>query len=283
MNIYKIMFSDGSIYVGKTIKPINIRFNQHMYLLRNNAHHSYKMQAKFIELNFVIPTITLLEEVSNDISSNIEKMWIAKFNSFNNGLNCSIGGEGECGEAHPSAKYYLEDYTAILFILATTEWSLKSISIELDVSYSTVCSISAGNSHQYLQNLYPKEYQLMLDKKGTRLVTSQRDKEYPEIVSPTGEVFIIKNASKFAKDNNLLDSELSNLLNYKSKIHRGWHLLSQEFPKVLNPSGDEYIIYTGKAKEFALSVGLDPSNFTKLLRGASKSCKGWKLLEASKK
>lgn len=275
ISVYKLEFKDGSLYVGKTNRKLNIRYNQHMTLLRKDEHHSYKVQAKYNI--FGIPIILLLESVPDEIGSICEKSWITKLDSYNTGLNCTLGGEGEYGEEHPNAQHSLKEYSNILLQLATTDKTLRKIAEELQVSYNIVCSISAGNSHLYLEEIYPLEYASMRTKASNRSVSSQRVQPYPSIVSPTGEIHFVKNAMQFSKEHNLLHSELSNLLNYKSTIHRGWYLLGSKFPSVHSPSGELFTVLPKTAKEFAISQGLDPSNFTKLLRGVSKSCKGWVL------
>lgn len=275
INVYKLEFKDGSIYVGKTNRKLNIRYNQHMTMMRKGCHHSHKVQAKYTMLGD--PIIFLLEKVPDELGSICEKSWINKLDSYSGGLNCTLGGEGEYGEDHPNAQHSLIEYSNILLQLANTSKTLRKIADELHVSYNIVCSISSGNSHLYLEELYPLEYASMRTKASTRSVSSQRLEPYPAIVSPIGETYFIKNAMQFSKEHSLLHSELSNLLNHKSSIHRGWYLLDSKFPSVKSPLGEVFTILPKTAKEFAISQGLDPSNFTKLLRGASKSCKGWTL------
>ena len=98
-----------------------------------------------------LPSITVLEEVvqCSEIN-NRERFWIKELDAVNSGLNSTEGGEGPgIGEYNHQAKYY---YLAIVVFLADTDIA--------DVTIKTVQHISCGESHQYLKEMLPREYDI---------------------------------------------------------------------------------------------------------------------------
>lgn len=100
MIIYKITNDINScIYVGQTVKPIEVRFKEHCNCGKNydeyaTRHQSklYKAMNKYGVEHFHIEQIdvaTSLEELDEK-----EKYWIDKLDCINSGYNISPGGEG---------------------------------------------------------------------------------------------------------------------------------------------------------------------------------------------
>lgn len=99
MNIYKITnTNNGKIYIGKTTKTIEQRFEKHCYNSKSMNTHLYKSMRKHGVDNFIIEVI---EEDSNDER---EIYWISEMGSLApNGYNLTIGGEG--GDTSMSPNY----------------------------------------------------------------------------------------------------------------------------------------------------------------------------------
>lgn len=92
--IYKI-YNDinDKIYIGETTRPIEKRWQQHLDKTRDlsiRGHLQLAMRKYGIE-NFHIEKI---EECQNQNRFNREKYWIEYYNSFYNGYNSTLGGEG---------------------------------------------------------------------------------------------------------------------------------------------------------------------------------------------
>lgn len=82
-------------YIGKTT-DIKHRLESHFSDLKNNKHHSIKLQRaynKYGKDNFEI-SYKEVEVKDNDALSILELQEIEKFNSYNNGYNMTLGGEG---------------------------------------------------------------------------------------------------------------------------------------------------------------------------------------------
>ena len=84
---------NGKIYIGKTEFSIEKRFHEHCrdYLKRNTEHRPlYAAMRKYGVENF---SIELIEET--DLPNEREVYWIEHKQSFKNGYNATIGGDGK--------------------------------------------------------------------------------------------------------------------------------------------------------------------------------------------
>ena len=98
--IYKITNKEnGLIYIGCTINSLEKRFGEHLSRCLISTHKSklYNSMRKYGQEKFIIE---LIEECDLNVIYETEKKYIEQYNSYNNGLNSTIGGEGCLGYAH---------------------------------------------------------------------------------------------------------------------------------------------------------------------------------------
>ena len=92
--IYKIeCLENGKVYIGLSINIEN-RWEKHCGELKNNKHKNKYMQRawnKYGKENF---TFEILEECESNELSKKEIEFIEKYNSYNNGFNLTLGGDG---------------------------------------------------------------------------------------------------------------------------------------------------------------------------------------------
>lgn len=87
---------NSKCYIGLSV-DISHRWNSHRHLLRHNKHINKHLQNawnKYGENNF---EFSILEKCPSDKLPQKEMYWIEKLNTFKNGYNSSIGGEGTFG------------------------------------------------------------------------------------------------------------------------------------------------------------------------------------------
>ena len=98
--IYKITNKENSlIYIGCTINSLEKRFGEHLSRCFTSEYKSklYNSMKKYGQENF---TIELIEECDLNVIYETEKKYIKQYDSYNNGLNSTIGGEGCLGYTH---------------------------------------------------------------------------------------------------------------------------------------------------------------------------------------
>lgn len=92
--IYKLTSPSGKSYIGQTRNSFDIRWKQHIREANCNSilpiHAAIR---KYGPENFVNQ---ILEEVPNEELNTKEQYYIQKYDTYNNGYNCTLGGEGNC-------------------------------------------------------------------------------------------------------------------------------------------------------------------------------------------
>lgn len=98
--IYKITnVITGKVYIGSTTNFKN-RWSSHICRLKNNTHHSIKLQNSVNKHNIENFKFEVLEECAKELLIEREQYWINEFDSFNNGYNSrpNADGRGEINE-----------------------------------------------------------------------------------------------------------------------------------------------------------------------------------------
>lgn len=296
--IYCLYFEcdDGQFYIGES-SNIEKRYKDHCAALVAKRHDNYIIQDNYTSKGF--PTIEIVEALEDESMLKIREVyWISLYDSFYQGMNLTIGGDG-CGfgEDHPSAAYTKEDYISVLKLLANTNKSNKVIAEETGVSYNVVVQISIGKTHAYLENDFPIDYAKMLSKVGTRkpgtiskisenalkttlelLVHSSMSQK--SIAEQTGvPLSVVRSISIGTSHTDLKDMypvEYSLLLDKRNttqytKIKR---------PKLLSPE-NEICEVGNNVSLFCKSRGLDQRAISAVLLGTRSIHKGWKVYNDS--
>lgn len=92
----------NKVYIGSTTK-LNARKQRHFKNLKDNTHHSNKLQNSYNkhgETNFIFEVIEICGDVSNSILLHKEQYWIDFYDSYYNGYNCRPKSENNYGHKH---------------------------------------------------------------------------------------------------------------------------------------------------------------------------------------
>lgn len=107
--IYKITNDiNNKVYIGQTSFSIEKRFSEHCkdaFKFKAEKRPLYSAMRKYGIENF---HVELLEETENP--NEREKYWIQKFNTYHNGYNATIGGEGKCLYDHSAIAKRIQEY-----------------------------------------------------------------------------------------------------------------------------------------------------------------------------
>lgn len=225
IGIYKLYFKDNptKVYIGASTQ-LEKRILNHKSALKRGDHPNTLLQEEVNKGKIL--EYEILVECSEDELSYVEESYIEKYNAYYDGFNRTIGRTGaSSGELNPQANHSTEEYYQVLKLLADTDKSLTEISRLTKVSLSIIDNISSCVSHKYLEVLYPEDYKKLRSKLGTR-DNSAKSKGiiYPDILSPSGQIYTINNISQFAKEHGLDRSNLHSVLSKKRKSHLGWRL-----------------------------------------------------------
>ena len=125
---------NGKKYIGKTTKTIEKRWHEHFLDSKKNEYQKrplYRAIKKYGIENFVI---NQLEECSNNNLSEQEKYWIQYYDTYKNGYNATLGGDGRISL----------DYEKIAF-----EYSR----IQNMAEVANICECSYDSVYDVLKNL----------------------------------------------------------------------------------------------------------------------------------
>lgn len=160
--IYKI-YNDinDKLYIGKTVSSIEKRFQEHC---RDSKKERYEKRPLYNAMNKYGNQyfhIELVEECDLKELSKKEIYWIGYYNSYKNGYNATLGGDGKI----------LYDYELIIY-LYKSGMTGKEIAKQLECTVDTVHNalISAGlNPNDNMIKLFGKQVG-MYDKKTDELL-----------------------------------------------------------------------------------------------------------------
>lgn len=286
--IYKLSFTGtDKVYIGQSFN-CEARLTQHLNKLSKGLGKGKLQEAYNI---YGTPSMEILLECTNSELNESEIEAIEIYDSYNKGLNSTIG--GSCpqvlnGAFNANAKYSEEDYWNVLYFLGIPGYSWKYISEETGVSEYVVSHISSLESHGWLKEKFPVEYKKVEEIHNSigRMSAFMQGINYPKILSPEGLLYEVHHVTNFAKEHNLLQPKLHEVLTGTRKTHRGWHLETytpkEDYPPILAPDGNIYVIPYSGAADFARNHTLTHTHLHSVLTGKQKSHKGWRLLQNEK-
>jgi GIY-YIG catalytic domain len=147
-NLYKITNNiNNKVYVGKTYKSINSRFNGHKRdINRFKSRPLYRAMLKYGIDNF---SIELLGSYSEGILEEKEVEAIKNFDSYKNGYNATLGGDG--------TRYREFDEEQIISMHKAGS-SIAEITDSLRCCASSISSILKSNNIDPSKDKYAKAY-----------------------------------------------------------------------------------------------------------------------------
>ena len=123
-------------YIGLTIREVEIRWQEHEYSGKNPKQHFHRSIAKHGWKNFKCET--LAENVPIEELAELEIYYIKEYDTYNNGYNSTLGGEGTFGyiyteeqlitksKASTTTHDYIEGGGSIFYIEDRDNWRVVS-------------------------------------------------------------------------------------------------------------------------------------------------------------
>lgn len=216
IGVYKLIFSDNSYYIGKSVN-IEDRYYGHLSSLRHNKHHNILVQNKYHK--YGIPTLKIIESTSVKDLTNIEAAYINNYINDDLNLNISIGGINENTGIDHGNSIYSEDQLIIAFkYLVDRKLSHQQIANITNVTIASIKALSSGKRHQWLKDRFPIEYNELLVSKRELFNSSTITNGDRSIIINRGQ------AAGVARELGIDASNLSKLIKGKIKNLKGWRL-----------------------------------------------------------
>jgi len=140
IGIYKITNQiNNKSYIGQS-KDIKKRLNKHKSTCFNPSdnHYEYPLYRAIRKYGIENFTVEVIEECKIEELNQKEEYWIKKYNTFFNGYNQTLGGDGS------GVGINKENILQIFHLLETTDLIHKEIAEKCNVSIETVQGINTG-------------------------------------------------------------------------------------------------------------------------------------------
>lgn len=132
--IYKITNNiNGKMYIGKTAGSLQNRWNEHKKNFKN-LRDDMVIHRAMIKYGPEAFSFEQVEEVTNEVLDEREKYWIEYYDTYQNGYNSTLGGEGA----------QKVDYNQILKLWEES-FTVSEIAEEMKIERHTVTKVLKGN------------------------------------------------------------------------------------------------------------------------------------------
>lgn len=259
IGIYKLLFSDGSFYVGQS-SCVERRLTMHK---SSKGKGSPKLAEAWAQHTFLGHEI--LEEVNSveELDAR-EKYWIDQLNPT---LNTLPGGDSNRGLNSPRSKYSEEQILKVVEFYLTTKLPYKDIANLTKVGYSSVHDILKGRAHTWIWEQYP-ELKAKIEDEVKKCTFTFWDKH--------NNSYSTDNIHKLETDLELTPDTLRRLV-YGGGSNKGWSLTKHE---VYSITHDEFGTLEGtlpELKEALQTLDLSPYQIRRIIND-NKPSAGWKFL-----
>ena len=94
--IYKITnLINNKIYIGQTSRTVDIRWQEHQRNMYDDKYKNITLYKAFNKYGINNFNIKIIEEVDNSLLNEREEYWIRTYDSYKNGYNSTVGGNGQ--------------------------------------------------------------------------------------------------------------------------------------------------------------------------------------------
>lgn len=232
-------FGTHKVYVGQS-QTIEKRYIQHVSNIVN-CTANYKLLEAYA--TYGIPVYEIVAETNIYDLDATENEAIQIWNAVEDGFNIySSANEAPTytGYGCGNSKYLKEDLISVFNLLVHTDKTFAEIHSLTNIPEATISTISSTRAHIWLKDDFPEDYAILVNKTKTRrqlicstvvsdkLSAKTRGIIYPKIKDPDGNIYVIDNAYKFAKQNGLAPNHFQEVLNGHRKSHKGWKVCHVE-------------------------------------------------------
>jgi len=265
-------------YIGLT-NSFYVRKRTHLQHLTRDNHHSSKLQRAWNKYGSENFTFEILKKVKDENIFELEIEYIKKFNSFKNGYNCTIGGEGLHGRFginhHHSRYYFIYDING--------NYLTKRLTIKKIEQY-TGKSVRFGKKEFVISNNF------VITKKnyGKKFIGHHKILKY-DFNNILVDSFL---STKYITDYEIKNIYLSSRLNktidgFKWVIKKSENVITQHKSleksiKMLNMNGELLKIFDSLTLAYDFINVPVNGNVTKCLKGKQHSAYGYKWIYVTK-
>lgn len=161
---------NGKIYIGKTINSLEQRWKQHYYEMNSSRIKNRPLYNAMRKYGFENFSISVLEETSIEELSIKEREWIENKQSFIDGYNATLGGDGVSFINREKAISLYEELHSMNQVAEIM--NISSDSVSLILHENNVHTLSRGEA---TKKRFGKAVKMFKDEKFVDYFSSQHD------------------------------------------------------------------------------------------------------------
>jgi group I intron endonuclease len=199
--------STGKKYIGQTVEKMQRRVLRHFRTI-NETKISRAIQ-KYSKYDFVYGIIEDIDD--NNLLDEREKYWIKFYDAVENGFNIKEG--GKCARGYKQSQSSIEKRRQKLIGKSLSNEHKKKLSEAHKgkiLSRETVDKMIAYRTGKNLTESCKEK------------ISQSHSKNTYELNNKDGTKFVIKNLSKFCKENSLHQSAFVRIMKGERKYHKNW-------------------------------------------------------------
>ena len=272
----------GKQYIGLTSKGIEKRWKSHIAFAKK--HNKYYFHRAINKYGIDSWKHEILEDNIKNIedANMLEKFYINKYDTFNNGYNSTIGGDGTTGNRSVTEKtirYKESRKTIVKFVhkdYGIEELCIDDMSKKYNISKSNLCSVSKGNRKNVSGwYLYSQESLSDIENKKEDYFSSKLITVYNEITLAT----VTGNSKEVSKLIGLKYSNLRRIYEGEISSTLGYRLLDESKIKVVSQydCNDKIVaIYDSPKTATNIISAKSSSGIVSCLNNSQEYCYGFK-------
>lgn len=180
---------NNKVYIGQTTRTMETRFKQHIYDSNKLNTHIYKAMRKYGVDNFYVELIE--DNIPSEELDNKEVMYIKNFDSYYNGYNSTLGGEG--GSTFIKDEKKLEEFKSMFYKGYSQELMGEHFGVTKLTIFNTIKALNLKRNFKETKKIVKVKYYTIIECLNkeylNELVNYYSNKQILEIFGVTQETF----------------------------------------------------------------------------------------------
>lgn len=266
--------NNDKVYIGQTSRTIEARWKEHLLSCQDEVKRHYKLYAAMNKYGLESFSIGKIEQCDSEKLNEREQYWISRFDSYNNGYNMTIGGDGIQTVYAEKIQELWDNGAAIIDISRETGYATSTILQYLE-NYKTFSHEEAINRGAKLSAKAKEKIVYIYNQNGEQIEKFSCAEEASKKIGESVEKIRTWCRKQISKNNKLYSYQF---LTKEQVIDYFLHQPNHKAVKQYSLDGKELAVYES-IQEAIRQTGIN--NICKVVKGEIKTAGGyiWKYVD----